>query len=491
MAKLRINNFFLYRRRYAVSFVVIGILLALIILAVSFLSPGGISKAEMQSAVTSTYTQPKALMGQSPENIIHLPYRLFQKLSLAALDVNLISIKLPSLVLAVGSVLALYGLLRLWFRRNVAVITATIVVATGQFLLLSQLGTPAIGYIFWNSAILYCVSMLARTEKFRPLWFITATIFAALSMYSPLQLYVVIALIAACFFHPHARFVVFRQSKWVLGTGGLLFLLLITPLVISLAKQPALIKTLLGIPPQLSMINLELVRTQLSQYAGFYKSSSDVRITPAYGLGVIALALVGLGKLFTTKYTAKSYIITVWFILLLPAVLINPDAVMVTFVPVVLLVAYGVDYLIRSWYRLFPHNPYARVFGLAPLSVLVIGLIISGGERFLYGYHYDPQASNVFTSDLAMLDKTVDTYRGKTVSLVVPEDQRDFYTIYAMRKNVQPKLIVHSAAPAAPTDVVLYHRGSSAIRPQNPSKILVSAISNDADRFYLYKKPTK
>lgn len=488
MGKLRVTDFILYRWRYALGFLTVAVLLMVIIAAVTFLSPGGISQSEMNSTVTSTFTQPQALLGQSPEHSIHLPYRLFQKLSLAAFGVNLVSIKLPSIMFAIGSVLALYGLLRLWFRRNVAVITSIITVVTGQFLLLSQLGTPAIGYIFWNAAMLYSASMLAQTKKLRPVWFVTTAMLAAVSLYSPLQLYAVFALAATCLIHPHARFVVLKQSKWVLGLGIVVFLALVAPLVVSVVQQPSLLKTLLGIPADFAVVSLEMVKTQLSQYAGFYKASSDIRVTPAYGLGIIALVFVGLYRLFTTKYTAKSYIITIWFLLLLPAILINPDAVMVTFVPVVLLIAYGIDYLIRSWYRLFPQNPYARLFGLAPLSVLVVGLILSGVERFVYGYHYDPKASHVFTRDLSLLDTQVEKHNGKTITIIVPENQRAFYTIYAERKRTQPKVVVTSNTLPSTADITLAYPGAATSFTKAPSSILVSATSNDADRFYLYKK---
>jgi hypothetical protein len=227
-------------------------------------------------------------------------------------------------------------------------------------------------------------------------------------------------------------------------------LLLVTPLILSIVQQPAIAATLLGIPAQFSWPSLHIVRQQLLQYVGFSSPSSGTRISPAYGLGIVALALVGLYHLLTAKYTAKSYILTIWFLLLLPSIVSNPDAVMVTFVPVLLLVAYGIDYIIRSWYRLFPTNPYARVFGLIPLSVLVFGLIFSGVERFVYGYHYDPRSSGAFSNDLQLLDSVVDANKNKPILVVVPESMREFYTVYSDRKPVTPRVQVASALNSLP-----------------------------------------
>ncbi len=487
MAKLRIEDLLLYRWRYYVGFAVIGILLVSLIAVVTFLSPGGVSKAEMNSVVASTFTPPETLLGKSPENILDLPYRLFQKLSLAALDVTLIGIKLPSIVMAIGSILAFYGLLRLWFRRNVAIITSIITLVTGQFMLLAQLGTPAIGYIFWNIAILYSVSMLAQTEKYRVAWLVLSTIFAALSLYSPLQVYVVVALIATSIIQPHARFVVWSLNKVILAACFTLFLVLTLPLTLSAIAKPSIVLGILGISPEHLIPNLHVIKTQVLQYFGFISPGSGVAIRPAYGLGIVLIALIGLYRLFTAKYTAKSYILTVWAILLMPVIALKPEMVMITFVPVILLVGHGVDYLIGSWYRLFPNNPYARVFGLVPLSVLLFGLVFSGVERFVYGYHYDPRASNIFTTDLKLIDSVVDSNPGKEISLVVAPDQRKFYTVYSDRKVHTPHVRVLDSVPQVPGDVLLIHREAVVTRPANPSTILVNRVSNDADRFYLYK----
>lgn len=489
MGKVSITDSFFYRWRYQLSFMTIGALLFIAIILVTFVSPGGISKAEMNSVVASTYTNPKTLLGESPENIIHLPYRLLQKFSLAALDVNLLSIKLPSILMSIGSVLALYGLLRLWFRRNVAVISSVIVMVSGQFLLLTQLGTPAIGYIFWNAALLYSISMLARSKRSQWVWFMIATTIAALSIYSPLEIYAVLALLATCLIHPHARFIVFKQlPRPLLAASVVLFAVLITPLIASLIQKPELGLTLLGVPKDFaSVMTMQHMKDQIMLYAGFYNTSTDTIIAPAYGLGVIALAGVGLYRMFTAKYTAKSYIITIWIALLIPSIVVNAESAMVIFIPTLLLVAFGVDYLIRSWYRLFPNNPYARIFGLLPLGVLVVGLLISGAERFMYGYHYDPAASKAYTNDLSLVNNAVDANVGKSIVIIVPEEEREFYNVYAERKGAMPK-IVSTSDSKKQADVQIVHRLKNDEMVTAPNRILTSASSADSDRFYLYKK---
>jgi hypothetical protein len=225
----------------------------------------------------------------------------------------------------------MYGLLRLWFRRNVAIIGSVITLVTGQFLMAAQLGTPSIGYIFWNAAILYSVSMLARTEKYRSLWLIAAAALAGFSMYSPLQIYIVIALLATSIIHPHARFLVFKLPMWVLGVSVGVFAIITLPLVISLLSKPHILLTLLGIPHPFALPTLHGLKQQFLQYFGFYIPQSGIQITPIYGLAVVALGIVGIYHLLSAKYTAKSYIVTIWLVLLFPAIIINSETVMIAF----------------------------------------------------------------------------------------------------------------------------------------------------------------
>lgn len=491
MGKLKVTDFYLYRWRYMIGFAAIATLLIALLLAVGLFIPGGVSKSEMASVTISDHTPPNVLLGEQASYVVHLPYHVLQKVSLQLFGVSPFSIKLPSLLLALGSVVMMYGLLRLWFRRNVAIITSVIVVTTGQFLLSSQSGTPEIGYLFWNAALLFSASMLARVNKLRPLWLIVVAVVGGLCLYSPLEIYVVASLAATCLIHPHARFIVFRQPIWVLLLSAVLFGLAVTPLVVNLIADPTLITTLLGLPKDFSIISWEHARNLIAQYIG-WQPVSGAMIQPAFGVPILLLALLGLYRLFSAKYTAKSYIITIWAIFLIPVVLLQYSAVNFTFLPIILLVAFAIDFLIRSWYQLFPRNPYARVAGLLPLVVLVVGLTLSNVERFMYGYHYDPAARSAFSKDLTLANTTLKKLDADAV-LVVPSEDEAFYTTYASRLKRDQNVIVTdslSAASRHAKPILVSHEHHPKIR-QLPDTIVVSDTASDAARFYLYKNGLK
>lgn len=489
MAKQTINTFAFYRLRYPLAYVTFAVALAGMLIVAGFYLPGGLAQDEIRSALVSDGLDPSRLFTLAPEELIYLPYRLLQAASISLFGMSLIGIKLPSIVLGFISALGILYLLNLWYRRNVAIAASIIAVTTNQFLLASQAGQAGIVYIFMTTMILIAASMIARRSAYAKLWVIAGFILAALSLYIPLNIYMLIALGLTAIFHPHARHILFKKSpKVVLAIGTLLFALILSPLVIGIINDPGILRTLLGFSDGIRNFSANAA-SLLQNYTQFSDPSSATIITPVYGLGLVLLIALGVYRLISAKYTAKSYILSFWLLLLVPLVCLNPSFVSITFVPVVLLIALGVDYLIRSWYRLFPRNPYARVFGLLPLSVLMIGLVVSSVDRYVYGLHYDKSVYAAYTYDLGILTKELrQMERSTAVTLVVRQDNLPFYESFARHQKYVDLQVTSQVPTKLDAPVTIIERGAKAEAPSLPSKILVTRTSDNADRFYLYKK---
>ena len=484
----QITDYFLYRWRYILGYTSIGLVFAALLFMAGFFIPGGVTKAEMDAVVTSSQLV-LSFSAFEPSSVINLPYHLFQRLSIDLFGVSDISIKLPSLILGALSTIGMLILLRMWFQRNVAVITTALVLTTGQFLFATQSGTPGIVYIFWSVWLLVCATLISRRVKWSILWKILLFIVAALSLYTPLSIYILVALVGAVVLHPHLRYLARKLSKAKLAIGAICAFVLLAPLGYAIIKQPSICWTLLGIPvdnPNLQANALQIFR----QYFDFTSPSSGALMTPVYSLGAIALILLGIFRLFTTKYTARSYLISAWVILLTPVLLVNPDFISVTFVPILLLMAMGVSTLINNWYQLFPRNPYARIAGLLPLAVLIGGMVFSGVDRYMYGYLYDPNTASNFTHDVSIVNTALaDKNRGETV-IVTDNESKAFYAALAKR-NTATETAETTKETTAKT--VIYTRSAykENIPKGAPYRILTSGATNDADRFYLYKMTAK
>lgn len=492
MITQNVTDFLLYRYRYILSYIALFFIVLALLFVSGTMIPGGISASEMTTTTRSGNLSLGVFIGTQADNIVQLPYRVLQAASLHTLGVSSLSIKLPSLILAALSIAIFYKVLQLWFRRNVAVITILLTITSSQFLLQSQLGTAGILYFFWGVALLLTTSMMARTKRYRSLWFIAAMVIAGLSLYTTFMLYVIIPLVFAAVAHPHARFVVFKQPFWALTLGTVLFAITITPLVIGLLAHPTVaIELLAGKHVADGTFSLSQNITNLTQYINFYDSNSGRILQPAYSIGLLLLGLIGLVYLLSTKYTAKNYIMSVWLLLMVPVLFLYPEIVAVTMLPLMLLVAFSIDFLIKKWYKMFPFNPYARVAGLVPLTILIATLGLSSLERFTYGYLYDSRAANAYKDDISLLSNDLKSTNPQSAIIITSKSNQSFYSVYAKHYKGKTELSVTTDPLARTSNGRTYVASEVVSDKSTASTILVSSSTDDATRFYVYENSTR
>lgn len=467
-----VTSFYFYRWRYKIGYAIIGLLLIGMLVFAGLYAPGGISSNEVNSVIKSSNISLSTIDSYAVTN---LPFHLLQRLSLHLFGVSNFSIKLPSLILAALSAYGLVFLLQRWFKRNIAVLGSIIAVTTGQFLFIAQSGTPDILYIFWPVCLLLLGTLIARRERPRTLWKILFFITVSLSLYTPLSIYAIIALGTAALLHPHLRFIIRQLSRVRLLAGFIIGLLALIPLAYGIIKVPQTALIILGIPahfPNLAA-NMPIL---WQQYLGFATPSTTLLMTPVFGLGSMLIIGFGVYRLLKTVASTQSYVILIWLVCLIPIVITSPLFTSVTFLPFVLLLCTGLDRLLSNWYGIFPRNPYARFVGLVPLVILVGALVFSGLERYSYGYHYDPYTVANFTRDLSVIPKD-------TTHLVVAPGQVPFYSVVAKyNKNVDVEL-----TPTAQTFTATREAKGNYIG-YTISRIVTSDATNNADRFYIYKK---
>lgn len=469
MFKFDISELSLYRWRYLIGYsIVVVSLVAVLILAGMYL-PGGISSQEMQSVVKSS------TISLTGSQITNLPYHLLQHAILAIFGVSVFSIKLPSIILAFFSAVGITLLLKRWFKPNVGILASLVAISTGQFLFIAQDGTPGILYLFWSVCLLLFASLVSYQQRFRSIYIIALCIATALSLYTPLSVYVLIAIGVAILLHPHLRYLIKKLPRLQLIIGSIIGVMFVVPLIIALIMNPNLWLTLLGIPTNWPNLGANLTSLG-AQYFGFTKPGGMTLMTPFFELGSMLIIAIGAYHVIRTNVTAKNYVIILWTLCLIPVVLLNPTFTSITFLPLVLLLATGLNTLLAHWYNLFPRNPYARISGLIPVIALVTVLVFSGAGRYIYGYKYDPTIAPNFSKDLKLIPSD-------TKNLVVTDKELTFYEIVA-RDN---KRFNVSTLPVG--DVFLATRDAhQAFSGYMIDRIITSSIANQSDRFYVYTK---
>lgn len=467
-----VTSTFIYRWRYPIGYGLIALLLVSLLIFAGLYLPGGISDSEKASVIKSAGIHINDISSLAVTN---LPYYALQQASISLFGVHDFSIKLPSLVLALVSAIGLILLLRQWFKTNIAVLATIIAITTGQFLFIAQNGTPSILYVLWPVWLLLLGTLIAKRVRFRFLWKVLFFVMAALSLYTPLSIYALVALGAATLLHPHLRFIIRSLSRKRLAVAGLLAVIIITPLAIGVARSPELSLSLLGIPTTWPNIAAN-VNLLAGQYFGFWIPSTTSLMVPVFGLGSMIIIALGVYRLIRTRESTQSYLIIIWLACLMPILVTNPLFTSVTFLPLVLLMAMGLSSLLGYWYRLFPRNPYARIAGLIPLIVLISALILTGLQRYEYGYQYDVYTVANFSKDLSLLPKN-------TTQLVVSDGEKPFYTVVARHTNS----LTLVSEPSGETFVAT-HDAQKDFPGYEISRIVTSSTTSNADRFYIYKK---
>lgn len=479
MAKLLLSDFFIYRFRYQIGYVLIIIAFIALLVVAGVYVPGGFSDAE-----TKQFVQTASMDMQNIQTLAipNLPFYAAQRLSMDLFGPSSFAFKLPSLICAAIAGIGAVLLLRRWFRPNIAVLATVIMITTGQFIYVAQAGTGSIAYILWSVWLLLIATMITTSERHKRFWKVLFFIAMPLSLYTPMSIYLVLAIVSAGLLHPHVRYVLKKMSRPHLIMLVLMSIVIAAPLGYLIYKSPSLGLKLLGAPDSWPPDVIHNLKILFQQYFNFIHPQSGALMTPVFGLGTTILILLGMWQLFTIRYTARSYTLTAWLILLIPVLVINPTFTTVTFVPILLLLASGLSYLLRSWYGLFPLNPYARFVGMIPLTILVAGLVLTGLGRYFNGYRYDPQTASSFSHDLSLYNS--DVLGKKVKKIVVTSDEKAFYTAIA-HYNPHAGIIVLTASPTTGGEYAATKAAHTKVSAL-PTRIVTTAYSQDSDRFYIY-----
>ena len=475
MKKAQISDFWFYKFRYQITYGILFAAYIAIILYTIFVAPTGLTPNEISSATKSANLN---LSNIFSSQILDFPFHILQKASISVLGLSNFSIKLPAIIISIATVFAIIRLAHSWFERGTATLATIIAIASSQFFFFAQNGTPEILYTFYPIILILAGGDFLKNRSNKSLIITSLTL--ALSSYTPLSIYIVLALILTVLTHPHLRFILIRElSRRRKIIAGVIFALAILPLVLAIVKDFSILKSIFGIPESLNI--LENFNLLISNLFSFSSKNTDGVISPIINPPVGILIAIGLYFTFSAKHTPKSYLVNIWSVILLLVCLINPNLTTILFTPVLLLTVTGLQSLIQTWYTIFPQNPYARVSGLIPISFFVIGLLAASLNNFRLNYLYSPEIVANFNQDLKLLLENTDKNR----KLLISKTEKPFFEI--LEKQNSAKIVSEIQGQ----EIVLSKAAIDKIEiPKNYQikKIVVSSYAANSDRFYILKK---
>jgi hypothetical protein len=240
--KIVISKLFLYRYRFIIGYTILGLAFITLLFALPLFSQYGLSDAEIESATSFYYLREDTIVNG---DLIDLPYRLLQKLSILIFGLTPYAIKLPSIVVGLFLGLLLILLLNRWFKSNVSLLASCLVILSTPFLFLAGSGTPLIMLVFWPTLLLWLGSKIQGEKRPKPVYCFLFAVVLLLAIFTPYMIYFAIFCVLFVIAQPHLRFVVKSLPKLPLILVGIIIIAGIVSLVTNIVIHPDTIMGLL------------------------------------------------------------------------------------------------------------------------------------------------------------------------------------------------------------------------------------------------------
>ena len=431
----------------------------------------GLSDAEVQSATGSYYLGREGILNG---DLVDLPYRLLQKFSIMIFGLTVYAIKLPSIIIGLLTGFLLILLLNRWFKNNVSLLASCLIVLSTPFLFLAGSGTPLIMLVFWPTLLLWLGSKIQGEKRPKPIYSFIFAIAMLCSIFTPYMIYFAVFCVLFVLLQPHLRFVLKNLPKLPLILVCLIVIAGFTMLGISVYHHPETMMELLfsnGFQIDHFFSN---IAAGLAPVFSWHNTVESVFLSPLVSLPLLALALIGLFSTTKGFFASRNSIATILIVFCIVITGFNPMAIIFIILPLAILVAHGIKYLLEKWYGLFPENPYARIMALLPLSILFMIMILPGLLQYVYGYHYNPNIANEFSYDLKVIRENL------TDETLVVNENFDFYKILEASSDIKVsdkfegnKLAILGKPEKTPENY-------------NLTKIITSSMRENSDIIYLY-----
>ena len=157
-------NSFIYKWRYAIGYTVLVIIFAIAIALAGLYAPGGLTQSEINTlAITNS-------LSKDSVNLVNIPFHGLQLLVLKLLGVSVLTIKIPAMIFAIASIVAIFFLLKRWFKSNITILSMLIMATTSQLIFLAQSATPQILYVLYSAIIILFSSLILQKAQKPLLW---------------------------------------------------------------------------------------------------------------------------------------------------------------------------------------------------------------------------------------------------------------------------------------------------------------------------------
>jgi hypothetical protein len=357
-----LHSLFQKESAYVLIFIgILAVIISVVTLLPSLAADSEIRAAEASESLSTIWSDP-----------LNAPHKL-ATYAATSLVPTVRAVRAVSFLIFAATCIAFFLALRFWHSTETATITTLAFATNAIVLAVSRLGTPLVSLM----SIFIFVSFLlwqlhSRSNRFLP---IILLITSGIMLYTPGAPWFALLLVIVYWdrLKPFLR----AMKRPALLTGLLIALIISTPLLWHFTNQPSAIREWLLLPSQLELGNI--LRNILRVPSAFiYRMPVDPLLNiarlPVFDIASGMIFLVGLNayrqkiRLDRTRILAASGLLG----MLLGALGSTTIAVVMLLPFAYTVIAAGVEYLLTTWFSVFPKNPIAKSFGTVILFTVIL-----------------------------------------------------------------------------------------------------------------------
>ena len=306
---------------------------------------------------------------------LYLPLKIIQSIVFFFVaDHNQLVTRLPNMLFGLLSVITFAGLVRNFHGARTTILTVTLFATSSWLLHVSRLASYDVLYLWAVSLLLLGYSLRQHYEQ-SALVFYGSALSVSLLLFVPGLVWLIVPLIVLSRRDIQDGWSAHRdwRQRLIYGLLGLLWLPLLLP---ALVRSSTDLRLWLGLPtifPALTTLGKQLVAVPIHLLIRG-PAYPEVWLGRLPLLDIVTLAFVITGGYFYARHWRARRTQQLVMVLFIGTILIGLGGPvgLSLLVPVVYLsAAAGINSLLKSWLRVFPHNSIARSLGIGLLSVAV------------------------------------------------------------------------------------------------------------------------
>jgi len=420
MKSKTLRQLMLYNYRYIFAYAIIALFLAYFLFwQLGSIGPG-LSQVETATAATHT---------NALETLKSPTFPLFAKLQIVSLKLfgaSDYSIRIPSIVIAIATILLLYPILKKWFGKPTALLSIALVASADWFLFVARHATGAIEFSFWFTVALFAIMKIL--EKNQKWGFILAAALSAL-LFVPFGPYLVAALVASIITSRVMR-VRLLEINWKIKTCMMVVLLVSLGLLgFTVINDTSIAKQLLGVTDSLpspsqylkSLITNGSSVFALVPYTNPVNGPQGVFFVRFFELIFI---LFGIFMFWKTRVNRLNILVISSAVVLFLVGGLSDSSIAnsLLLVPFIIFITAGMRYFIHRWQKTFPKNPYARTIAFIPVVILLFLTAVLHHQSYFVLWPHQQSTADAFSYDLKLVQNELDRTDSPRKCLVVTSD---------------------------------------------------------------------